>query len=220
MTDLLSSIYVQNDFKPIILNTPGIFLNIKVSDDETLAIVTVDETKGNLYSREQFENISRQIRNFCHKLIIVSDTRFLYLLISEDDTCIKRLLTDNVSCWRIIPSQKQLMIFETACDEFLTLRNPIENMLATKPLDVSDSDNESSPSWTKEVNVKLAPVNLGIVAINIIVFIIMSIISTPGSEDISDKFALGWVFFSIKKNTTVFLHQCLCTPVSTIYTTI
>ena len=68
MTDLLSSIYVQNDFKPIILNTPGIFLNIKVSDDETLAIVTVDETKGNLYSREQFELLPQ--------IIIVSDTVF------------------------------------------------------------------------------------------------------------------------------------------------
>ena len=158
MTDLLSSIYVQNDFKPIILNTPGIFLNIKVSDDETLAIVTVDETKGNLYSREQFENISRQIRTFATNNNSLR-YRFLYLLISEDDTCIKRLLTDNVSCWRIIPSQKQLMIFETACDEFLTLRNPIENMLATKPLDVSDSDNESSSILDKEVNVKLAPVN-------------------------------------------------------------
>ena len=210
MTDLLSSIYVQNDFKPIILNTPGIFLNIKVSDDETLAIVTVDETKGNLYSREQFENISRQIRTFATNNNSLR-YRFLYLLISEDDTCIKRLLTDNVSCWRIIPSQKQLMIFETACDEFLTLRNPIENMLATKPLDVSDSDNESSSILDKEVNVKLAPVNLGIVAINIIVFIIMSIISTPGSEDISDKFALGWDLFFNKKEyyrifTSMFVH--------------
>ena len=78
MTDLLSSIYVQNDFKPIILNTPGIFLNIKVSDDETLAIVTVDETKGNLYSREQFENISRQIRTFATNNNSLR-YRFLYL---------------------------------------------------------------------------------------------------------------------------------------------
>lgn len=63
----------------------------------------------------------------------------------------------------------------------------------------------------KEVNVNLPLINLGIVAINIIVFIIMSIISTPGSEDISDKFALGWDLFFNKKEyyrifTSMFVH--------------
>lgn len=199
MINSLNEIFDQNQYRKISLNIPGIFLNEKKNADSTLVIVTIDEHNGNIYTGEQFENISRQIRSF-----IVNENctiyRFLYIIISDDDSSIKRLLHNDVSYWRIVPSARRLMVFETSCDDFLMLREPIENMLLkyldepyNKPSDNSISDFEDSSSiFDKEINVKLAVANIAIVVLNIIVFIVISILSPPGSDDIIDKLALDW----------------------------
>ncbi|MBU5479497.1 rhomboid family intramembrane serine protease [Eubacterium sp. MSJ-13] len=199
MIDLLNELFIQNKYKKISLNIPGIFLNVKNAADSTLAIVTIDETNGNIYTREQFENISRQIRSF-----VLNENctryRFLYIIISDDDNCIKRLLHNDVSYWRIVPSAKRLMVFETSCDDFLILRKPIENILIQNPdatttkqsvYSTSGSDDNTS-IFDKEINIKPAIANISIVIFNVIIFIIMSLLSTPGSDDISDKLALDW----------------------------
>lgn len=128
MINSLNEIFSLMQYQKITLNIPGIFLNIKTSAKSTLAIVTVDEQSGNIYTKEQFENISLQIRNFIQNNNCLR-YRFLYIIISDDDNCIKRLLSNDVSYWRIVPCANRLMIFETACDDFLVLREPIENML-------------------------------------------------------------------------------------------
>lgn len=200
MTNSLNEIFIQNQYQKVTLNVPGIFLNVKKADEGTFTIVTIDEQFGNIYTKEQFENISRQIRNFittqdCTKYL------FLYIIISDDDNSPKRLLNNNVSYWRIVPSSKCLMVFETSCDDFLTLRKPIENML----LHYSDNNSCTGQSDTKietfetdtsifdkEINLRLAVVNIGIIILNVLVFIILSVLSPPGSNDISDKLALDW----------------------------
>lgn len=199
MIDSLNIIFNQNQFRTIELNISGIFLNVKKNADSTLAIVTIDEASGIIYTREQFENISRQIRKF-----IINENctryRFLYIIISDDDNCIKRLLHDNINYWRIVPSARQLMIFETSCDDFLILRKPIENMLfqnhnkitGTQPADTMTSTDDDTSMLAKEINIKPAIANIIIVILNVIVFIAISIISPPGSYDISDKLALDW----------------------------
>lgn len=202
MTNSLNEILIQNDYRTIKLNIPGIMLNVKSTCNNTLAIVTVDESGDTFYTKEQFENISRQIRNF---IINTNSTRyrFLYLIISDDDTSIKRLLNDNVSYWRIIPSQKCLMVFETACDDFLSLRKPIENMLlenitATEYNTSNNTENEyldynnNSSFFDKEINPKPAVVNTGIIIVNVVIFILMSLLIFPGSDKTSDNFALDW----------------------------
>ena len=82
------------------------------------------------------------------------------------------------------------MIFETACDDFLVLREPIENMLLQNPQKSNFKD--STSIFDKEVNVRLAVMNIGIIALNVIIFIAISILSPPGSDYISDRLALDW----------------------------
>lgn len=189
MINSLNEIFSLMQYQKITLNIPGIFLNVKTSAKSTLAIVTVDEQSGNIYTKEQFENISLQIRNFIQNNNCLR-YRFLYIIISDDDNCIKRLLSNDVSYWRIVPCANRLMIFETACDDFLVLREPIENMLlqTSKKSDLNDS----TSIFDKEVNVRLAVMNIGIIVLNVIIFIVISILSPPGSDDISDKLALDW----------------------------
>ena len=68
MINSLNEIFSLMQYQKIILNIPGIFLNVKTTAESTLAIVTVDEQTGNIYTREQFENISLQIRNFIQNM--------------------------------------------------------------------------------------------------------------------------------------------------------
>lgn len=222
MTDLLNEILNRNNYKTIKVNVPGILLNVKTNtDNDTLVVVSIDESSNIFYTREQFENISRQIRNFItteHS----TNYRFLYIIISEDDNCIKRLLSSNVSYWRIIPSQSRLMVFETACDDFLSLRKPIETVLLKINHDIdyeninnynATSDFEDTSSFfDKEINPKLAVVNTGIIIINIIVFIIMSLFPLSIIDNISDYLALDWerVFYHgefYRIITSIFVHS-------------
>ena len=82
------------------------------------------------------------------------------------------------------------MIFETACDDFLVLREPIENMLlqTSKKSDLNDS----TSIFVKDVNVLLVVMYFGSIVFYVIIFIVISILSPPGSDDISDKLALDW----------------------------
>ena len=199
MINLLNEIFNQNQYRKITLNIPGIFLHEKKTTDSILAIVTIDERNGNIYTKEQFENISRQIRSF-----ILNENctryRFLYIIISDDDNSIKRLLHNDVNYWRIVPSKKCLMVYETSCDDFLILRKPIENMLlqnsdktySNHTDNISPDFEDTSSIFDREINIKLAVANIAIVALNVIVFVIISILSPPGSDDISDKLALDW----------------------------
>lgn len=89
--------------------------------------MTVDETVGNTLSREQFLHIAEQIRDFLRKKDCFY-SRFLYLLVSEEEESVHRLFQGQDCFWRIIPSRRCLMVFETSDQSFLELRKPLEQI--------------------------------------------------------------------------------------------
>ncbi len=114
-------------YENITLNVVGISLGLKRVGDQGFAVVTVDETTGNLLTREQFEHISMQIREFIQKRGC-QHTYFLYLLISEEDGSQNRLFGNQGNYWRIVPTRGRVMVFEDTVAEFMELRRPLEKL--------------------------------------------------------------------------------------------
>lgn len=114
-------------YAKIALNVPGIHLTLRQENQNGYAVVIIDETKGAKLTREQFYHISEQIRDFLRKKNCYH-SYFLYLLVSDDDESARRLFQGQECFWRIVPSKKQLMVFETTDDTFLVLRRPLEEL--------------------------------------------------------------------------------------------
>lgn len=114
-------------YENITLNVVGVSLGLKRVESRGFAVVTLDETTGNMLTREQFEHISVQIRDFIQKRGCLH-TFFLYLLISEEDGSQERLFGNQGNYWRIVPTRGQVMVFEDAAAEFMELRQPLERL--------------------------------------------------------------------------------------------
>lgn len=131
-------------YENIVLNVVGVSLGLRRRGEQGFAVVTLDETTGNLLTREQFEHISRQIRGFLQNRGCVR-TQFLYLLISEEEESQMRLFGEYGNFWRIIPTRGQVMVFQDTAGEFLELRRPLEDFFAVK--DTGQSRDSSESSW-------------------------------------------------------------------------
>lgn len=115
------------DYRDIRLNIPGVYMALRQEGQNGYVVVTVDETVGNTLSREQFLHIAEQIRDFLRKKDCFY-SRFLYLLVSEEEESVHRLFQGQDCFWRIIPSRRCLMVFETSDQSFLELRKPLEQI--------------------------------------------------------------------------------------------
>lgn len=112
-------------YQKITLNITGISLSVKQQGELGLVVVTIDETTGHEISRDQFVHISEQFRAFLRERNCYHSI-FLYLLISEDDFSAKRLFESYENYWRIIPTRRQLLVYENGGTEFNELRAPLE----------------------------------------------------------------------------------------------
>ena len=121
------SVLKRYDYRDIRLNIPGVYMALRQEGQNGYVVVTVDETVGNTLSREQFLHIAEQIRDFLRKKDCFY-SRFLYLLVSEEEESVHRLFQGQDCFWRIIPSRRCLMVFETSDQSFLELRKPLEQI--------------------------------------------------------------------------------------------
>ena len=121
------SVLKRYDYRDIRLNIPGVYMALRQERQNGYVVVTVDETVGNTLSREQFLHIAEQIRDFLRKKDCFY-SRFLYLLVSEEEESVHRLFQGQDCFWRIIPSRRCLMVFETSDQSFLELRKPLEQI--------------------------------------------------------------------------------------------
>ena len=121
------SVLKRYDYRDIRLNIPGVYMALRQEGQNGYVVVTVDETVGNTLSREQFLHIAEQIRVFLRKKDCFY-SRFLYLLVSEEEESVQRLFQGQDCFWRIIPSRRCLMVFETSDQSFLELRKPLEQI--------------------------------------------------------------------------------------------
>ena len=127
MYQQIKQILLQYGYEEITLNTGDIYLALRQERGEGYAVVTLDEMGGNKLGARQFYHVSEQIREFlqargCYRC------RFLYLLVTEDDSSVGRLFRDYESYWRkcfwrIQPSKGQVMVYEDEDEAFMVLRD-------------------------------------------------------------------------------------------------
>lgn len=194
--DLLETYGYEN----ITLNVVGVSLGLKRVESRGFAVVTLDETTGNMLTREQFEHISVQIRDFIQKRGCLH-TFFLYLLISEEDGSQERLFGNQGNYWRIIPTRGRVMVFEDTVAEFLELRRPLEGLFPSRHAFGGGQQN-----WTEDGSYVgrwgafrqywrsgLFPkCNIIVVAINIAIFLITDLFLFSSAEALVEWGALGW----------------------------
>lgn len=189
-------------YEEIRLNVSVLHLAFREENGEGYAVVTIDETENVFLSIEQFHNISGQIREhlqsrgccLCH---------FLYILVSDCDESVGRLFSNYECFWRIVPSKKQLMVFERLDEAFMVLRRPLEEMLS------KDSTQTLRTVYQEKKN----PVfNVILILINVLVFLYTDFFSVFHGEEIVNNGALGW--YPVLKNgewhrllTAMFLHM-------------
>lgn len=207
-------------YENITLNVVGISLGLKRVEDRGFAVVTVDETTGNLLTREQFEHISMQIRDFIQKRGC-QHTYFLYLLISEEDGSQDRLFGNQGNYWRIIPTRGRVMVFEDTVAEFMELRRPLEKLFPGRGAfrgsargdggfqgNAAGNGSYAGSRWSRTGNGayggrrdtfrqywrnNLFPrCNMVVVALNIVIFLITDLFLFSSAEALVEWGALGW----------------------------
>lgn len=196
MQERILSVLSHYGYTPIYLNIPGIYLYLTQYDEAvTQVIVCVDETEGNYFTREQFLHISEQIRDFlCQRNCLHS--RFLYLLLTEDDSSSRRLFQQYDNYWRIVPSRGIVMAYENSDPVFSPLQHPLENLFIPQaPTD----EKRYIPfiTWT-------------LIFINVLIFLITDLFSS-NPDAMIDRGALSYslVFYQqeiYRIISSMFLH--------------
>lgn len=201
MYQQMKQILLQYGYEEITLNVAGIYLALRQEQGEGYAVVTLDETAGNKLDARQFYHVSEQIREFlqaraCYRC------RFLYLLVTEDDSSVERLFRDyesywRRSFWRICPSKGQVMVYEDADEVFMALRRPLENLFAPYGFQASHGGGAGQPYqgmqgakrlWDR----KLPWCNIIIILINVLIFLYMDFFHPFSADAIIEAGGLGW----------------------------
>lgn len=193
-------------YENVTLNVGDIYLALRQESGQCYAVVTLDETKGTRLSKEQFFHVSEQIRGFIKQRGCVH-SRFLYLLISDDDSSASRLFKNYECFWRIVPSRCQLMVFEWAEEAFMVLRRPLEDLLEGYAYQKNSQrvyrenysetgnygKNDIRNVITRAIREKKLPLcNILIILINVLVFLYTDFFAVFRGDSAIDAGALGW----------------------------
>ncbi len=183
---------------PVNLSNPQVFVKLTEgsrNDDENEGYVTVivDECENTAFSAEQFENISRQIRRF-----LMNKSRavyhFLYIIASRDKLSPERLLNGLNNYWLIDPSGPRLVSGGNVDPMFMGLMAPIERLIGADARKERKQGGASprGEAPVNQINPLKSPVNLAVVAVNVLVFLITDITSEAAWEQIVEKYSLSW----------------------------
>jgi len=205
MYQQIKQILLRYGYEEIPLNAADIYLALRQEQGEGYAVVTLDETGGNKLDARQFYHVSEQIREFlqargCYRC------RFLYLLVTEDDSSVERLFRNYESYWqgcfwRIHPSKGQVMVYEDVYEAFLVLRGPLENLFAQHSFqeryvgsagracrEPGQGQSATEGFWGRN----LPWCNILIIIINVLVFLYMDFFNPFSADAITEAGGLGW----------------------------
>lgn len=194
MYSQIEQILLQYGYETIFLNTADIHLALRQEREEGYAVVTIDETNGCQLTTEQFYHVSEQIRAFLQKRGCYH-CYFLYLLVSEEDSSVKRLFQHYECFWRIVPSRGQVMVFEAVEDVFMVLRRPLEDLFEQRNIwQKNDDAPQRGAAWFKTaVREKRIPwCNLFLVLMNVFIFLYTDFFTVFSNSEIVEAGALGW----------------------------
>ena len=194
----IENVLNEYGYRKIQLNVSGLSLSLKQQGEKGLAVVTIDETTGAFFSREQFGHISESFREFLRKRECYYSI-FLYILISEDDDSARRLFEDYENYWRIIPSGRRLMVYESGTREFDELRRPLEQLFPGEGFYGGQQGYEQRIYGNRPVDdrrvrwngTRIPLVNMCLIALNVLIFFAEDIFLFQ-DERVVELGALNW----------------------------
>lgn len=205
-------------------NAQGIYAYYRATDSELRIISVMRILNGDELNFEQYVHILEQMKESFRKTYPYK-IKVLSLIITGNPTAVKRMAaeTGEESHWLIDVRTNRLIIYETQSSEFADLQRMLEQHLSeeqnqslSKQAEEQDyynqRDNQASPARGLNYRYQLTPVTMGIIALNILVYVITHF--TPlfgGPEAMLRQGALSWYYVVELKEyyrilTSVFMH--------------
>ncbi len=221
----ITSILEQKNFSHIQVNIEELSLLYKVINDKAYVIGVFSFVQEKVFSREQYENILRQIRvNFGSRYKNGLD--ILCIVCTEDLENTKKIIGDNDSTWILDNKKNRLIIYENQPKDFLNLRPQIEEFLfKLAKEDLSESMENKYGGYEEYVTHKnlykkekgvrdyLSTISIFIIIINVLIYIFINkglLVNNPSF--VFEKGALYWpsIFYNheyYRIITYMFLHS-------------
>lgn len=196
----------QMDFARLDTNTQGIFLFYKIIQQEAYIVSVMQLYNGNELAVDQYEHILSQITdNFRNRGF--ENVHLLSLLLTRQPDLVRQFCLNENDHWIVDLSSGHLLIFETQSSDFLGLKDVLENILEEEQKDYEIENKKSSYK-----NQWVTPVNISLIAANVIIYIMVYYTGFfGGAEKLVKEGALSWI--NITKNheyyrlvTSMFLH--------------
>ncbi len=220
LEDRLNISLLNTGYQRLNSNTEGIYLFHRTLDNEYQVISVIRALQGNELSAEQYEHILEQIKaNF--KGSYPHNVKLLSLIITANPEGVRRLATERKedSHWIVDVRANRLMIYEMHNTEYADIQRLLEQLLTEEQL-LQNREYGSQDSYRQPVQPSLratyryllTPVTMGIIAVNIVAYLVSHYTSLFGGPDaMLAKGALSWYYVMDEKEyyrilTSIFMH--------------
>lgn len=177
MLQEIDDILQKQGYQKIALNVPGLSFHLFRQEAEGYAVVSIDDTVASMVTKEEFLNISQQIREY----LIKKDCRtnhFLYLFITNLPQSARQFFSEEDCYWVIWPAGRQLRIYENWDPFFAPLRAPLEHLFPAVP----KADSGRKAARTHSGN--FFPCTISLVVINVIIFLLTDLLGSVLHTDL------------------------------------
>lgn len=224
---ILKKIYISLaniGFNSIGINRDNISLFQYVQGEKTYIVAIYDCPSGLEYTSQQLSNIDKQITNYYGNKGYFN-VNLLGIICTSNSAKTKEIATLSDNFWIVDTKTHQLIIYENQNDKFLFLKEQIEDILKeVKNKNIEDEQIELSQNYPNYVSAKstksivnqyMTKWNTIIIIVNILIYIIMSIISrSKGNVNLVWSGALYWpkIIYSsefYRLFTYMFLHSSI-----------
>lgn len=187
--------FMKKGFKYIQSNVKGVTLLYRLNENGVNVCALVDDVPDYVLNAEDFEDIAFQVER---KLLLSGyrniDTMFF--IFSDHPDKIKNFTTHNLKFWIMDMLGKKVIVYENQPADYFSLRGDLENLMLI-------------PEKKSEKTIDKVPfITLSLVAINIIIYLIMSITSAEEILNLGASY-WGYVFTDheyYRLLTSMFLH--------------
>ena len=233
MKEYLEKLLLETSYQKISSNIPEITLYAGFAGSRVQAVQVMDFQGKQLLTKEQYNLIkTRAVEFFQSKGF--QTVHMLTLILTADVQEAKKFVLDDRFCWIVDTSSYRLVVFENQCDDFYGLKKLVEaacgavsgSVGVEYPNGADSGGNSRRYAYTGQsgrangttaqrkgfLARNIAPLNLAIIAVNVLVFVYLSIIGSTLDLEFMLKYGVMYVPFVMEYQeyyrflTCMFLH--------------
>jgi len=224
----LENSLLQNSYRKISSNLAEITLYACFMMDSVQAVQLMDYRNAPMLSKEQYELVKQRAGRFFQSEGYET-VHLLTIILTPDVQEAKKFVLDDSFCWIVDSSVNRLIIFENQREDFYGLRKFVEQACTLtesggteqqeRVAEEKPKQRKKTPWYIKPAYQRTgifaknyAPVNFALVAVNIAVFIYLSIIGSTKDLEFMLKYGVMYVPYVTEYHeyyrffTCMFLH--------------